>query len=186
VCDHSCIVVYCYVFLLLLHWTVADDWRLKFAAGWAKGRHSFFLHMTCFWIRIRHWGTVHAVLFVGWMSYLKSASPFLLNLLKRGNWSAEDDGHPRTPCSLQPPCFVTIESECSSTLDAFRDLNENYSNAFRDIYWRPPSLLCHVSRSVTNSDGLRQVPARAVTSARKASSKKMSQSFLNGHEGRVF
>jgi len=39
---------------------------------------------------------------------------------------------------------------------------------------------------MTNSDGLRQVPARAVTSARKATSKKMSQSFLTGREGRVF
>jgi hypothetical protein len=139
--------------------------------------------MTCFWIRIRHWGTarVHAraVLFVGWTSYLKNVSPFLFNLLMRENWSAEDDGHPRTPCSLQPPCFVTIDSECCSTLDAFRGLNENNSNAVRDICWSPPFLLCHVSRSVTNSDVLRQVPARAVTSTRKASSKKMSQSFFN-------
>lgn len=117
---------------------------------------------------------------------MKSASPFLFNVLMRGNWSAEGDSHSRTPHSLHPPCFVTIESECSSTLDAIRDLNENKSNAVRDIYGSLPFLLCHVSKSVTNSDRLRQVPARAVTSARKASSKKMSQSFLTGHEGRVF
>jgi hypothetical protein len=103
---------------------------LIFAAGWAKRRHFFFLHIICFWIKIRHWGTVHAALFVGWMSYLKGASQFLFNLLMWGNWSAEGDSHPMTPCSLHPPCFVTLESECSSTMDAFRDLNENNSNVF--------------------------------------------------------
>ena len=184
-----------------------DDWRLNFCSGVGKrtafllSPHDLLLdqdsplrHGTCSPLRRKD-------------ELLENASPFLfnplnaelnpichllallggatiivvsrlrVNLLMRENWSAEDDGHPRTPCSLQPPCFVTIESECSSTLDPFRDLNENHSNAVRDIYWSPPFLLCHVSRSVRNSHGLQQVPARAVTSARKASSKKMSQRF---------
>ena len=35
-CAHTCIVVYCYVFVLLLYWTMLDDWRLNFCSGMGK------------------------------------------------------------------------------------------------------------------------------------------------------